>query len=145
MTSPATILLVEDSANDRELTEIALRESQLVNRIDYARDGQEAVEYFADHARPLPTLVLLDLNLPRIAGLEVLRRLREGERTKLLPIVVLTSSNRESDRVRSYSSGANAYVCKPVEFGGFAKAVQALGLFWLVVNEPPPEPRQQPL
>ena len=96
-------------------------------------------EYFEDQSRPLPVLVLLDLKLPRIMGLDVLKRLRADERTKLVPIVVLTSSQQESDRYQSYVEGVNAYVVKPVEFDAFSEAVKALGLFWLVINEPPPD------
>jgi two-component system response regulator len=136
----APILLVEDNPDDRELTIMSLRESNIANPIDVARDGQEALSYFADLARPLPAVVLLDLQLPRISGLDVLRRLRQGERTRVVPVVMLSSSNEESDRMRSYDLGANAYVCKPVEFGGFAEAVKTLGLFWLVINAPPPPP-----
>ena len=97
-------------------------------------------EYFEDRSRPLPVLVLLDLKLPKIMGLDVLKRLRADERTKLVPIVVLTGSNEESDRYQSYVEGVNAYVVKPVEFDNFADAVRQLGLFWLVINEPPPDP-----
>ena len=139
MSTVAALLLVEDSADDRELTMIGLRDAGISNPIEIARDGQEALEYLCDPTRPLPALVLLDLKLPRISGLDVLARLREQERTSLLPVVVLTSSNEESDRLGSYGAGANAYVCKPVEFRDFAAAIKALGLFWLVVNQPPPE------
>jgi two-component system response regulator len=138
MSTVAPLLLVEDSADDRELTMIGLRDAGISDPIEIARDGQEALAYLTDPTRPLPALVLLDLKLPRISGLDVLARLREQERTSLLPIVVLTSSNEESDRLRSYGAGANAYVCKPVGFGDFAEAIKALGLFWLVVNQPPP-------
>ena len=139
MSSHNNILLVEDNPDDRDLTIMALKGSNIANEIDIARDGEEALEYFEDRSRPLPALVLLDLKLPRIMGLEVLKRLRADERTKLLPIVVLTSSQQESDRYQSYVEGVNAYVVKPVEFGAFSEAVKALGLFWLVINEPPPD------
>ena len=132
------ILLVEDNPDDRDLTIMALKGSNIANEIDIARDGEEALQYFEDHSRPLPALVLLDLKLPRIMGLDVLKRLRANERTKLVPIVVLTSSQQESDRCRSYVEGVNAYVVKPVEFDNFSEAVKALGLFWLVINQPPP-------
>ena len=132
------ILLVEDNPDDRDLTIMALNGSNIANQIDIARDGEEALEYFEDQSRPLPVLVLLDLKLPRIMGLDVLRRLRAEERTKLVPIVVLTSSQQESDRYQSYVEGVNAYVVKPVQFDAFSEAVKALGLFWLVINEPPP-------
>lgn len=133
------VLLVEDNPDDRDLTIMALKASKIANEIDIARDGEEALAYFEDQSRPLPVLVLLDLKLPRIMGLDVLRRLRAGERTKLVPIVVLTSSQQESDRYQSYVEGVNAYVVKPVEFDNFSEAVKALGLFWLVINEPPPD------
>ena len=133
------ILLVEDNPDDRDLAIMALKGSNIANEIDIARDGEEALQYFEDHSRPLPALVLLDLKLPKIMGLDVLKRLRADERTKLMPIVVLTGSNEESDRYRSYVEGVNAYVVKPVEFGNFSEAVKQLGLFWLVINQPPPD------
>ena len=139
--TPGNILLVEDNPDDRDLTIMALKASKIANEIDIARDGEEALRYFEDQSRPLPALVLLDLKLPRIMGLDVLKRLRADERTKLVPVVVLTSSQRESDRYQSYVEGVNAYVVKPVEFDKFSEAVKALGLFWLVINEPPPDPR----
>ncbi len=135
------ILLVEDNPDDRDLTIMALQGSKIANEIDIARDGEEAFEYFEDHSRPLPVLVLLDLKLPRIMGLDVLKRLRADERTKLVPIVVLTGSSEESDRYQSYVEGVNAYVVKPVEFDAFSEAVKQLGLVWLVINEPPPDPK----
>ena len=138
--TPGNILLVEDNPDDRDLTIMALKGSNIANEIDTARDGEEALRYFEDQSRPLPVLVLLDLKLPRIMGLDVLKRLRADERTKLVPIVVLTSSQQESDRYQSYAEGVNAYVVKPVEFGAFSEAVKTLGLFWLVINEPPPDP-----
>ena len=137
MSSQNNILLVEDNPDDRDLTIMALKGSKIANEVDIARDGEEALEYFEDRSRPLP--VLLDLKLPKIMGLDVLERLRADERTKLVPIVVLTSSGEESDRYQSYVEGVNAYVVKPVEFGAFSEAVKALGLFWLVINEPPPD------
>ena len=140
MTSQKNILLVEDNPDDRDLTMMALKGSKIANEIDIARDGEEALEYFEDRSRPLPVLVLLDLKLPRIMGLDVLKRLRADERTKLVPIVVLTGSSEESDRYQSYVEGVNAYVVKPVEFSNFSDAVKQLGLFWLVINQPPPDP-----
>ena len=133
------ILLVEDNADDRDLTIMALKGSNIANEIDIARDGEEALQYFEDQSRPLPALVLLDLKLPRVMGLDVLKRLRADERTKLVPVVVLTSSQQETDRYQSYVEGVNAYVVKPVQFDKFSEAVKALGLFWLVINEPPPD------
>lgn len=138
------ILLVEDNPDDEELTRIALQESKILNTLVVARDGAEALDYlFAtgqyDGRDPStnPQLVLLDVKLPKIDGIEVLRRLREDERTKLLPVVILTSSNEEQDMVRSYKLGANSYVRKPVDFTQFIEAVKYLGLYWLVLNEVP--------
>jgi two-component system, response regulator len=139
------ILLVEDSASDEELTLRALKKSNVANRVVVTRDGAEALDYlFAEGAfagrtaRETPQVVLLDLNLPKIGGLEVLRRIRADERTKLLPVVILTSSKEDQDLLGSYASGANSYVVKPVDFTQFAEAVRQLGMFWLVVNQPPP-------
>jgi two-component system response regulator len=132
------ILLVEDNPDDRDLTIMVLKDGNIANQIDIARDGQEALDYFADQSRPRPVLVLLDLKLPRIMGIDVVKHLRAEERTKLVPIVVLTSSSEKSDRYQSYIEGVNAYVVKPVEFGAFSEAVKQLGRFWLAINEPPP-------
>ncbi len=137
--SDKVILLVEDNPDDEALMIRAFERSKLANRIEVARDGAEALAYLVGpSARPLPTLVILDLKLPRVDGLEVLRRVRADERTRMLPVVVLTSSREEQDLVESYRLGANSYVRKPVDFVQFADAVQTLGLYWLVVNEPPP-------
>jgi two-component system, response regulator len=140
-----TILLVEDNSDDEELTRIAFAEAKVANRLEVVRDGQEALDYlFAEgpHAerdvRDLPQLVLLDLKLPKIDGLEVLRRLRADDRTALLPVVILTSSTEEQDLLRGYRNGANSYVRKPVDFGEFVEAVRSLGLYWLVLNHTPP-------
>jgi len=141
------LLLVEDNATDEKLTIRAFRKCNLANEIVVARDGAEALDYlFATgpyegrDATDIPAVVLLDINLPRIDGLEVLRRLRADPRTKTVPVVILTASKEEEDRMRGYALGANAYVRKPVAFGEFADAVLALGLFWLVLNEPPVVP-----
>ena len=139
------ILLVEDNDDDVELTLRALRRNRVANRVDVVRDGAEALEYlFATGSysgrdlRDTPNLVLLDLKLPKVGGLEVLERLRADARTRRLPVVILTSSNVESDLARSYDLGANSYIRKPVDFTQFMEAVNQLGLYWLVLNEAPP-------
>jgi len=136
------ILLVEDNPRDEELTLRALKKANVLNPIAVARDGVEALDFLfarGEHAgRALPQVILLDLKLPRVDGLEVLRSLRADERTKLLPVVILTSSNEEQDRLRGYSLGANSHVRKPVDFAQFLEAVKQLGLYWLVLNENPP-------
>lgn len=136
------VLLVEDSPDDVDLTLRAFKSSHLMNEIVVVNDGVEALDYlFGDGAGPnreLPQLILLDLNLPRVDGLAVLRRIRAEERTKLLPVVILTTSKEEQDITQSYSLGANSYIRKPVDFIQFSQAVQQLGLYWLVLNEAPP-------
>lgn len=139
------ILLVEDNPTDEKLTIRAFRNSKLACDIVVVRDGPEALEYlFATgryahrDRRELPTVVLLDLNLPKLDGLEVLRRIRAEESTRLMPVVVLTGSKEEEDLTRSYSLGANAYVRKPMDFGQFSEAASSLGMFWLLYNEPAP-------
>jgi two-component system, response regulator len=134
------ILLVEDNPDDEALTLRALKKSKILNEVTVARDGDEAIACLfegdrTDTARP--ALILLDLKLPKVDGFEVLRRIRADERTRLIPVVILTSSGQEEDILEGYVGGANAYVRKPVAFAGFAEAVRALGLFWLLVNEPP--------
>jgi CheY-like chemotaxis protein len=139
------ILLVEDNANDEALTQRALKKANIANKVVVARDGALALDYlFAKGAHvdrdvsDLPQVVLLDLNLPRVGGLDVLRAIRGDPRTRLLPVVVLTSSKQERDLIDGYSLGANSYVVKPVDFTQFAEAVRQLGLYWLVLNERPP-------
>ena len=132
------ILLVEDNADDEALTRRALQKNNVKNELMVAHDGQEALDLLFSGGR-LPQVILLDLKLPKIDGLEVLRRLRADERTKLLPVVILTSSNEERDLVSSYSLGANSYVRKPVDFNEFTEAARQLGLYWLLLNEPPPQ------
>jgi len=139
------ILLVEDNDDDVELTLRALRRNRVANRVDVVRDGAEALEYlFATggyagrDVHDTPNLVLLDLKLPKVGGLEVLERLRSDPRTRRFPVVILTSSNVESDLARSYDLGANSYIRKPVDFTQFMEAVNQLGLYWLVLNEAPP-------
>lgn len=143
--STSIIFLVEDNPDDEELTLRAFKKKNIANEVVVARDGAEALDYlFAQGAFKdrdvsiLPAVILLDLKLPKIDGLEVLKRIRADQRTKLLPIVVLTSSKEEQDLLNSYSSGCNSYVRKPVDFDSFAEAIAQLGLYWLVLNEPPP-------
>ena len=139
------ILLVEDNSSDEELTLRALRKSKIANEVIVVRNGAEALDYLFCKGpytnRPSnkdPQLVLLDLNLPKIGGLEVLRAIRDHEHTRLLPVVILTSSKEESDLVSGYSSGANSYVVKPVNFSQFSEAVGQLGMYWLLLNQRPP-------
>lgn len=143
------ILLVEDNPDDQVLTVRALKQNRIANRVVIANDGVEAVDYLfgaGTHAgrdtTDLPAVVLLDLKLPRMDGLEVLARIRADERTRLLPVVILTSSKEEKDMVNGYTLGANSYVRKPVDFVQFSEAVRQLGLYWLVMNEAPPAPRR---
>ena len=138
-----TILLIEDNPKDEALTLRALRKHNIGNSVVVARDGVEAIEQLFGPANggpkpPLPQLVLLDLKLPKIDGLGVLRRIRSDERTRLLPVVILTSSVEERDLIQGYSLGANSYVRKPVDFVEFTEAVRQLGLYWLILNRPPP-------
>lgn len=143
--SERTILLVEDDPDDEALTIRELQRQNVVNKIDVVRDGAEALEYLfgtgayegRDTSQP-PTLMLLDLKLPKVDGFEVLRQVRADERTKLMAVVVLTSSDEERDKLESYSLGANSYVRKPVSFDDFREAVRQLHLYWLLLNEPPP-------
>ncbi|MCL5022590.1 MAG: response regulator [Nitrospirae bacterium] len=138
------ILLVEDNPDDVKLTLRALKKSNILNDVVVAGDGVKALdylfgtgEYSGRDIRNTPQVILLDLNMPRIGGIEVLQRIRSDERTKLLPVVVLTTSSEDADRIDSYRLGANSYVRKPVNFDQFAKAVQQLGLYWLLLNEAP--------
>ena len=134
------ILLVEDNANDAELTLRALRRSNLANNIVHVHDGAEALDFVFGETRaelPKPRLVLLDLKLPKVDGIEVLRRLKEDEETKRIPVVVLTSSAEERDIARTYDLGVNSYIVKPVEFETFAQAVADLGLYWFLLNRAP--------
>lgn len=138
------ILIVEDDPKDVELTLAALDEYNLANEVVVTRDGQEALDYLYCRgkyvARPgdNPAVILLDLKLPKIDGLEVLQQIKSDERVKVIPVVVLTSSHEERDMMRSYSLGVNAYVVKPVDFHEFINAVKELGVFWAIVNQPPP-------
>lgn len=140
-----TILLVEDNADDIELTLHALKKNNIRNEVVVVNDGAQALDYlfgegqYADRdLASMPAIILLDLKLPKLDGLEVLRRLRADERTKLLPVVILTSSREEQDIINGYSLGVNSYVRKPVDFNQFTEAVRQLGLYWLLLNEMPP-------
>lgn len=138
------ILLVEDNPDDEELTRRALERNNIRNEVVIARDGAEALDLLfatgprSGQAPVVPTVVLLDLKLPKIDGLEVLKRIRADDRTRLVPVVILTSSKQEQDLIEGYASGANSYVRKPVDFAKFVEAVKQLGLYWLVINEHPP-------
>jgi two-component system response regulator len=138
------ILLVEDNADDEALTIRALKRNNIVNAIDVVRDGAEALDYmycrgaWSDrNSQMVPQVVLLDLKLPKVSGLEVLKAIREDEKLRFLPVVILTSSTEEQDIVKSYGLGANSYIRKPVDFDQFSEAVRTLGLYWLVLNESP--------
>jgi len=143
------ILLIEDNPDDEALTLRALEKNNIKNEVVVARDGAEALDYFfgtgsyaGRDLTVMPQVTLLDLKLPKIDGLEVLRQLRANELTRLLPVVILTSSNEEQDRVNGYGLGANSYVRKPIDFGQFMDAVRELGLYWLILNEPAPTTRR---
>ena len=149
MTNEHVILLVEDNPDDEALTLRALQKNKITNEVVVARDGVQALDYvfgtgaYAGRDTSIaPQIILLDLKLPKIDGLEVLRRLRSDPRTKLTPVVILTSSNEERDLLAGYDFGANSYVRKPVDFDQFAEAVRYLGLYWLVLNQPPPVMRR---
>jgi CheY-like chemotaxis protein len=138
------ILLVEDDPRDVELTLTALEDYKLANEVVICRDGQEALDYlfsrgkFSDRVNESPAVILLDLKLPKVDGLEVLQKIKSDDRLRMIPVVMLTSSHEEKDMMRSYKLGVNAYVVKPVDFHEFINAVKELGMFWAVINEPPP-------
>ena len=140
------ILLVEDDPKDVELTQTALDEYHFANEVVVASDGEQALDYlyyrgrYAQRERENPAVVLLDLKLPKVDGLEVLRRIRADQRTRVVPVLVLTSSKEEEDLRAAYDLGANGYVRKPVSFSEFSEAVHTVGLFWLLLNQPPPDP-----
>jgi len=144
MSKIGRILMVEDDPSDVELTLTALGEYNLANEVVVARDGEEALDYlyrrgsFKERANESPAVLLLDLKLPKIDGLEVLQQIKSDENLKMIPVVVLTSSREEKDMVASYKYGVNAYVVKPVDFHEFVNAIKELGVFWAVINEPPP-------
>ena len=139
------ILLAEDDQRDIELTLAALQDINIANEIDVVKDGEEALDYlykrakYKDRENGNPAVVLLDLKMPKVDGLEVLRQIKESDELRNIPVVILTSSKMESDLITSYKLGVNAYVVKPVEFENFVKAVKELGSFWAILNEPPPE------
>jgi CheY-like chemotaxis protein len=142
------ILLVEDSPNDAELSLEALNEHNLANEVEWVKDGAEALDYlyhrgaYARRAGNNPALILLDLKLPKVDGLQVLQTIKKDDELKIIPVVVLTSSREESDLITSYQLGVNAYVVKPVNFPDFMQAVKQLGIFWAIINEPPPGSRR---
>jgi len=144
MNSLARILMVEDDPSDVELTLMALEEYKLANEVVVTRDGREALDYlhsrgqYAGRSDDNPAVILLDLKLPKVTGIEVLEQIRSDERLKMIPVVVLTSSHEEKDMLASYALGVNAYVVKPVEFHEFVNAVKELGMFWAIINQPPP-------
>lgn len=131
------ILLVEDNSDDEKLALRALEKSNVVNEVVVVRDGEQALEYLITSNKKIPAVVLLDLKLPKVSGLELLEQIRGNEKTKLVPVVILTSSNEEEDMWRSYELGANSYVRKPVDFEQFADAIRQLSLYWLLINEIP--------
>lgn len=144
------IMLVEDNIDDVELTLRALTKANILNEVIVARDGEEALDYLLGDDREigksthaLPVVILLDLKLPKIDGLEVLTRLRENEKTRYIPVVILTTSKEDQDLFNGYRLGANSYIRKPVDFQQFTEAIKQLGLYWLVLNEPPPRPKRR--
>jgi two-component system, response regulator len=145
MSDNKMILLVEDNPDDEELTTRALKQAKVANDLVVARDGAEALEFLfgtGQHAgrdvSRMPALILLDLKLPKLSGLDVLQRLRADPRTSLIPTVILTSSSEDEDKLKSYQHGANSYVRKPVEFGAFVTAISQLGVYWMLINQSPP-------
>jgi two-component system, response regulator len=144
-----TILLIEDNPDDEALTLRALTKNNIMNEVIVAHDGAEALDYLFGTGPQagrgltvMPEVILLDLQLPKVDGLEVLRRLRANQLTRLLPVVILTTSDEEQDRINGYELGANSYVCKPIDFGQFIDAVRQLGQYWLILNEPAPPPKR---
>lgn len=145
---PRAVLLVEDNPDDEELTVRGLKRANLHHPIDVARDGQEALDYLTgtneQPPRRVPAVVLLDLKLPRIDGLDVLKRIRTEERTQRVPVVILTSSSEAGDLIHAYDLGANSYVTKPIQFNEFTAAIEQLGVYWLTINQPPPTADDDP-
>ncbi|MFA5914401.1 MAG: response regulator [Burkholderiales bacterium] len=136
------ILLVEDNPDDEVLTLRAFKKNLVANSVVVARDGQQAIDYLSATGNELPAVILLDLKLPKVSGLEVLKRVRADARTRRVPVVILTSSKEDSDLIAGYDLGCNSYIRKPVDFDKFVEAAGQLGLYWLVINEPPPSGRR---
>ena len=135
--TPVEILLIEDNPDDAGLAIRALKKNNLANNLLHLQDGQEAIDFLFDENNQMPKLILLDLKMPKVDGIDVLRRLKSDDKKKVIPIVVLTSSKEERDIVESYKLGVNAYIVKPVDFDQFVKAVTELGFFWMILNQPP--------
>lgn len=133
----AEILLVEDNPNDAELAIRALKKNNLANNLVHLEDGQEALDYLFDEKNETPKLILMDVKMPRVDGIEVLRKLKSDEKRKTIPVVMLTSSKEDKDIIDAYNLGVNAYIVKPVDFDQFVKAVTQLGFFWMILNQPP--------
>lgn len=131
------ILLVEDNPNDAELAIRALKKNNLANNLVHLEDGQEALDYLYNEENELPRLILMDVKMPRVDGIEVLRKLKSDEKRKVIPVVMLTSSKEDKDIIDAYNLGVNAYIVKPVDFDQFVKAVTQLGFFWMILNQPP--------
>ncbi len=137
MGNSAEILLVEDNPNDAELAIRALKKNNLANNLVHLEDGQEALDYLYDDSNEMPKLILMDVKMPRVDGIEVLRKLKSDEKRKIIPVVMLTSSKEDKDIIEAYNLGVNAYIVKPVDFDQFVKAVTQLGFFWMILNQPP--------
>lgn len=137
MGNAAEILLVEDNPNDAELAIRALKKNNLANNLVHLEDGQEALDYLFNDNNEMPKLILMDVKMPRVDGIEVLRKLKSDEKRKVIPVVMLTSSKEDKDIIEAYNLGVNAYIVKPVDFDQFVKAVTQLGFFWMILNQPP--------
>lgn len=137
MGNAAEILLVEDNPNDAELAIRALKKNNLANNLVHLEDGQEALDYLYDENNEMPKLILMDVKMPRVDGIEVLRKLKSDDKRKIIPVVMLTSSKEDKDIIDAYNLGVNAYIVKPVDFDQFVKAVTQLGFFWMILNQPP--------
>lgn len=137
MGNVAEILLVEDNPNDAELAIRALKKNNLANNLVHLEDGQEALDYLYDDKNEMPKLILMDVKMPRVDGIEVLRKLKSDEKRRVIPVVMLTSSKEDKDIIEAYNLGVNAYIVKPVDFDQFVKAVTQLGFFWMILNQPP--------